>query len=153
METSSILMLVHAPDRASTASGPQGLWLEDFAAPYYVFSDLRCDITVASPEGGRVTVDPQSTEEDAQTASVRRFVADASAQAVLADTVPLSQVNPQHHDAVFIVATEDTASNTVNVMLDTFYAQGKPAASGNGSSSSIGMAESLIHQLRTRAAA
>jgi len=36
-----------------------GFWLEEFAAPYYVFKDAGADITLASPAGGQPPLDPK----------------------------------------------------------------------------------------------
>ncbi len=42
-------------------------WLEEFAAPYYVFKDAGVEITLASPQGGQPPLDLKSEEPDAQT--------------------------------------------------------------------------------------
>ena len=76
-------------------------WLEEFAAPYYVFKDAGADVTLASPKGGQPPLDPKSDAPDAQTDATRRFKADSAAQAVLADTRKLSSVSGEGFDAVF----------------------------------------------------
>ncbi len=37
-----------------------GFWLEEFAAPYYVFKDAGADTSLASPLGGQPPLDPKS---------------------------------------------------------------------------------------------
>jgi hypothetical protein len=37
-----------------------GFWLEELAAPYYVFKDAGAEITLASPKGGQPPLDPKS---------------------------------------------------------------------------------------------
>lgn len=78
-----------------------GFWLEEFAAPYYVFKDAGAQITLASPKGGQPPLDPSSNTEDAQTETTDRFKADKSAQDHLANTHLLSGINPGHYDAIF----------------------------------------------------
>ncbi|BFO10091.1 hypothetical protein GGER_26010 [Serratia rubidaea] len=78
-----------------------GFWLEEFAAPYYIFKDAGVQLVLASPAGGQPPLDPKSNEEDAQTADTRRFVNDAPAVAALSSTRKLAQIVPQEFDAVF----------------------------------------------------
>jgi len=37
-----------------------GFWLEEFAAPYYIFKDGGAQMTLASPKGGMPPLDPVS---------------------------------------------------------------------------------------------
>jgi putative intracellular protease/amidase len=37
-----------------------GFWLEELAAPYYVFKDAGAQITLASPKGGRPALVPRA---------------------------------------------------------------------------------------------
>ncbi|OUY06257.1 type 1 glutamine amidotransferase domain-containing protein [Acinetobacter populi] len=78
-----------------------GFWLEEFAAPYYVFKDAGAEITLASPKGGQPPLDPKSNEPDFQTDSTRRFSQDSEAQYLLANTKLLTQVQTDDFDAVF----------------------------------------------------
>jgi putative intracellular protease/amidase len=36
-----------------------GFWLEEFAAPYFVFRDAGVQLTLASPKGGHPPLDPK----------------------------------------------------------------------------------------------
>ena len=58
---SRILMILTSHDQLGDTGRRTGFWLEEFAAPYYVFRDAGHDITLASPKGGRPPVDPTST--------------------------------------------------------------------------------------------
>jgi putative intracellular protease/amidase len=44
-----ILMVLTSHDRLGDTGKKTGIWLEEFAAPYYVFKDAGAEITVASP--------------------------------------------------------------------------------------------------------
>lgn len=110
-----------------------GFWLEELAAPYYVFKDAGVEITLASPAGGQPPLDPSSAKPDAQTDATRRFEADAEATAALADTRKLVDMRITDYDAVFYPGghgplwdlTNDAASVA---LIETAIAAGKPVA-------------------------
>ena len=128
-----ILMVLTSHDQLGDTGKKTGFWLEEFAAPYYVFIDAKSDVTLASPKGGQPPLDPKSDEDDAQTDATRRFRADTEGQMALADTVPLSEIDPYNFDAVFYPGghgplwdlAEDNDSKT---LLEAFYASNKPIA-------------------------
>ena len=74
-----ILMVLTSHDQLGDTGKKTGFWLEEFAAPYYVFKDAGAQITLASPHGGQPPLDPKSDDENAQTDATRRFKADAEA--------------------------------------------------------------------------
>jgi len=94
-------MLLTSHDQLGNTGQKTGFWLEEFAAPYYVFKDANADITLASPKGGQPPLDPKSDEPDFQTEATQRFMGDASAQTALAHTLKLSEVSHEDFDAVF----------------------------------------------------
>jgi putative intracellular protease/amidase len=96
-----ILMVLTSHDQLGTSGQKTGFWLEEFAAPYYVFKDANADITIASPKGGQPPLDPKSDEEDFQTDATRRFKADSDAQSVLANSLKLADISAADFDAVF----------------------------------------------------
>ncbi len=128
-----ILMVLTSHDRLGDTGKKTGFWLEEFAAPYYVFKDAGATITLASPHGGQPPLDPKSDDESAQTDATRRFKADADAQKQLASTVPLASVDPEEFDAVFYPGGHgplwDLAEDARSITLieKTFAAQ-KPLA-------------------------
>lgn len=97
----NILMVLTSHDKLGDTGSKTGFWLEEFSAPYYVFKDAGAQIVLASPKGGQPPLDPKSDQADAQTASTERFKQDIQAQQELANTTPLSQINPDEFDAVF----------------------------------------------------
>ena len=96
-----ILMVLTSHDKLGTTGKKTGFWLEEFAAPYYVFKDAGADITLASPKGGQPPLDPNSDSDDAQTDATRRFKADEAAQKDLGNTEVLSTVSAEGYDAIF----------------------------------------------------
>ena len=97
----NILMVLTSHDTLGHTGKKTGFWLEEFAAPYYVFKDAGANITLASPKGGQPPIDPSSDAEGAQTDATKRFKLDEAAQASLASTAKLVDVSAQDFDAVF----------------------------------------------------
>lgn len=126
-----ILFVLTSHDRLGDTGHKTGFWLEEFAAPYYVFKDAGAAITLASPAGGQPPLDPKSDEPDAQTATTERFRQDVQAQAALAATVPLAQVDAADFDAVFYPGGHgplwDLANDPASIaLLEAFERAGKP---------------------------
>ena len=96
-----ILMVLTSHDQLGDTGKKTGFWLEEFAAPYYVFKDAGAEITLASPKGGQPPLDPSSDTDDAQTDDTKRFKSDAAAQKELANTAKLSTISADGFDAIF----------------------------------------------------
>jgi putative intracellular protease/amidase len=128
-----ILMVLTSHDRLGDTGEKTGFWLEEFAAPYFVFKDAGADITLASPKGGQPPLDPKSDEPDSQTEATARFRKDKEAQRALANTVKLAKVSADDFDAVFYPGghgplwdlTQDKHSVA---LIETIYGAGKPVA-------------------------
>ncbi|MCA3182089.1 MULTISPECIES: type 1 glutamine amidotransferase domain-containing protein [unclassified Cupriavidus] len=128
-----ILMVLTSHDTLGNTGKKTGFWLEEFAAPYYVFKDAGVDVTLAAPKGGQPPIDPKSDEPDFKTDATRRFQGDAAAQKHLAATLTLDQVKADDFDAVFYPGghgplwdlTEDKRSIA---LLEAFDRAGKPMA-------------------------
>ena len=96
-----ILMILTSHDELGDTGKKTGFWLEEFAAPYYVFKDAGADITLATPKGGQPPIDPSSDSPDAQTDDTHRFKGDAETQKHLATTLKLSDMTEVGFDAIF----------------------------------------------------
>ncbi len=96
-----ILMVLTSHDQLGETGNKTGFWLEEFAAPYYVFKDAGAQITLASPKGGQPPIDPTSDDEGSQTDDTRRFKSDETAQKQLASTETLSSIDAEGFDAIF----------------------------------------------------
>ncbi|MFL6674598.1 MAG: type 1 glutamine amidotransferase domain-containing protein [Massilia sp.] len=129
----NILMVLTSHDQLGNTGRKTGFWLEEFAAPYYVFKDAGATVTIASPKGGQPPLDPKSDEPDFQTDATRRFKNDPAAQQALANTVKLSSVSAGDFDTVFYPGGHgpmwDLAEDPVSAkLIETMYAAGKPVA-------------------------
>ncbi len=96
-----ILMVLTSHDKLGDTSHKTGFWIEEFAAPYYVFADAGVELTLASPKGGQPPIDPNSEKDEAQTEATKRFYQDKAVQKELSNTVKLSTVEAKDFDAVF----------------------------------------------------
>lgn len=128
-----ILMVMTSHDRLGGTGQKTGLWLEEFASPYYAFRDAGAVLTLASPQGGQPPIDPKSDDPGAQTEATRRFRADAPAQAALAATRPLREMKADDFDALFYPGGHgplwDLAEDRDSVaLIEAFMAQDKPVA-------------------------
>lgn len=129
----NILMVLTSHAALGDTGRKTGFWLEEFAAPYYVFREAEATLTLASPQGGQPPLDPKSDEPDAQTDATRRFHADATAQAALAHTRKLSTLKPGDYDAVFYPGGHgplwDLAEDRDSIaLIEALHAAGKPVA-------------------------
>ena len=129
----NILMVLTSHDRLGDTGKKTGFWLEEFAAPYYVFKDAGATVTLASPRGGQPPLDPKSDEPDAQTEATRRFRQDPAAQQALASTVKLSGLSAEQFDAVFYPGGHgplwDLAEDQDSIrLIEAMAASGKPVA-------------------------
>ena len=128
-----LLMVLTSHDQLGNTGEKTGFWLEEFAAPYYVFKDAGVTITLASPLGGQPPLDPKSDDPSSQTAATVRFKADPAAIKVLANTVKLSTVAGADFDAVFYPGGHgplwDLAEDANSIaLIETMLAAGKPVA-------------------------
>lgn len=128
-----VLIVLTSHDQLGSTGKKTGFWLEELAAPYYVFKDAGAELVLASPLGGRPPLDPKSNEPDFQTGATRRFEADSEANTALSNTIALNTVDQADYDAVFYPGGHgplwDLAEdkNSINLISSTL-AHNKPVA-------------------------
>jgi len=126
-----VLMVLTSHNKLGDTGKPTGFWLEEFAAPYYVFKDAGANVVLASPLGGQPPLDPVSDQPEAQTADTDRFRQDSAAQQALANTLKLETVDSSKYDAVFYPGGHgplwDLAEDKYSIaLIENLYASGKP---------------------------
>jgi putative intracellular protease/amidase len=126
-------MVLTSHDQLGNTGHKTGFWLEEFAAPYFVFRDAGVELTLASPKGGQPPVDPKSDLPENQTPAMARFKKDERAQKELSKTVKLDTIKAEDYDTVFYVGGHgpmwDLAESPVSIaLLESFYNSGKPIA-------------------------
>jgi putative intracellular protease/amidase len=128
-----VLMVITSHDQLGNTGRKTGFWLEELAAPYYVFKESGAEITLASPKGGRPPLDPKSNDPEFRTVLTRRFEKDLGAEAQLDRTVRLDSVKQQDFDTLFYPGGHgpmwDLAEDQYSVkLIESFLAAGKPIA-------------------------
>lgn len=128
-----ILMVLTSHDQLGSTGRKTGFWLEEFAAPYFVFKDAGVDLTLSSPKGGQPPLDPKSDLPENQTSAMTRFKKDESAQKALSNTRRLADVKAEDYDAVFYPGGHgpmwDLAESPVSkALIESFYNSGKLVA-------------------------
>jgi putative intracellular protease/amidase len=128
-----VLMVLTSHAKLGDTGEQTGFWLEELAAPYYVFKDAGAEPTLASPKGGQPPLDPKSKDPAFQTDATRRFEADPEAKAALAATHKLSEVAHEDFDAVFYPGGHgplwDLAEDPASIgLIERTIAASKPVA-------------------------
>ncbi|HXU69237.1 MAG TPA: type 1 glutamine amidotransferase domain-containing protein [Polyangia bacterium] len=128
-----ILMVLTSHDQLGDTGRKTGFWLEELAAPYFVFRDAGVDLTLASPKGGQPPIDPKSDLPENQTPAMARFKSDEAAKKALASTRKLADMKADDFDSVFYVGGHgpmwDLVDNPDSIrLIESFYASGKPVA-------------------------
>jgi putative intracellular protease/amidase len=128
-----VLMVLTSHDQLGNTGRKTGFWLEELAAPYYVFKDSGAEITLVSPKGGRPPLDPKSNEPDFRTDLTLRFEADAAAEAQLDKTLRLDSVRQEDFDTLFYPGGHgpmwDLAEDPDSAkLIESFFAAGKHVA-------------------------
>ena len=126
-------MVLTSHDQLGDTGKKTGFWLEELAAPYYVFKEAGAEITLASPNGGQPPLDPASNKPDAQTDDTHRFEADVAAMEQLANTVRLDSVRQDEFDAVFYPGGHGPMWDLTNdansiQLIESFLEANKPVA-------------------------
>jgi putative intracellular protease/amidase len=126
-----ILQVLTSHDQLGNTGRKTGFWLEEFAAPYYVFTDAGVEVTLASPKGGQPPIDPKSDLPENQTPAMARFKKDEAAQKALAHTLKLADMKAENFDTIFYSGGHgpmwDLAESPVSIaLIESFYNSGKP---------------------------
>jgi putative intracellular protease/amidase len=145
-----ILMVFTSHDILGKTGRKTGFWLEEGAAPYYVFKDAGVTLTLASPKGGQPPVDPKSDLPENQTAAMTRFKQDPAAQQVFASTAKLGDQRADDFDAIFYPGGHgpmwDLVDNPDSIaLIESFYNAGKPVAA-------VCHAPAVLHKVSYRGA-
>jgi putative intracellular protease/amidase len=128
-----ILMVFTSHDILGSTGRKTGFWLEEGAAPYYVFKDAGVELTLASPKGGQPPIDPKSDLPENQTPAMARFKQDSVARNVFATTHKLQDMRADDFDAIFYPGGHgpmwDLVDNPASIaLIESFYNAGKPVA-------------------------
>lgn len=102
-----ILIAVANPSTNPKLGWPLGFWASELMHPYVEFTDAGYEVTVASPVGGKVELDPLSDPRDPSKWSAgdivsMGFINTPEALALLDDTPKLADLNWDGFDAIVV---------------------------------------------------
>ena len=128
-----ILIVLTSHSQLGTTDGKTGFWIEEFAAPYYLFQEAGATITLASQNGGQPPIDPKSDAPENQTPATIRYKADSNLLDLMANTIKLENISSDDFDAVFYPGGHgplwDLATNKKSIeLLEEFWDAKKPIA-------------------------
>ncbi|MHA4810808.1 type 1 glutamine amidotransferase domain-containing protein [Flavitalea flava] len=125
-------ILIIATSQAKMGESPRrtGIWLEELAVPYYIFRDAGAVITLASPKGGEIPLDPKSESIIVSTSTTRRFQKDVEARSWLSKSVSLNNLKAEDFDMVFLPGGHGPmwdfpGNKALKDLLEDFYRQHK----------------------------
>ena len=99
--------------------------------PYYILKDGGEYITIVSPQGGQIPVDPNSQFSIAASESSTRFQQDPQAMYHLSHSLPFNEVNAEDFDLVFVAGGYGSMWDLVNnkelkYLMEDFNREKKP---------------------------
>lgn len=115
---------------APSASGGQGAWLSDLAEPYVKLRKCGYDVTIATPKGGQVPVDPASQAEAQASEPIKTFLNDGNAAQMMKSSVSLDKVeNIKAYVAMFLAggtgaAQEFSAQPKLTTLVHQAFREG-----------------------------
>jgi putative intracellular protease/amidase len=102
-----VLMVVANPTLSSNNNWPVGFWGAELTHPYYELTERRVEVTIASPDGGRVEFDNLSDPRDPSKWSSEDlitlgFIHTPELMNLLSDTPRLADLDLDEFDALLI---------------------------------------------------
>mmetsp|Transcript_39285 Transcript_39285/g.45689 ORF Transcript_39285/g.45689 Transcript_39285/m.45689 type:complete len:233 (+) Transcript_39285:70-768(+) len=124
----------------TSSTGPMGnghetgLWLEELAAPFYVFREAGFEVVLASPKGGKPPLDSNSLQDAMMTAEAKKFLDDEVAMKAFSNTIPLAEITADGFAGIFYPGGHgpiyDLHSSAQSIaLIEAFASSGRPVGS------------------------
>ena len=133
-----ILMVASSPSVSQQTGWPIGFWAAELTHPLLVFQESGYEVELVSTEGGNLQMDGYSDPRDASGYSAHDIITLGYLQKenfhkMLQNTRPLSDVNVNNYDAIFLVGGQGPmytfkGNDALQQLFVTFHETGKPAA-------------------------
>jgi putative intracellular protease/amidase len=133
-----VLMVVANPAVSTTTGWPVGFWAAELFHPLHEFTRARYQVTIASPEGGPVSVDALSDPRDASRWSADDVISmgylhTPPVMARLEDTPALADLDPGDFDALVVCGGQGPmfqfrGHGVLQGLIARFFEDGKPTA-------------------------
>jgi putative intracellular protease/amidase len=133
-----VLIVVANPSTSTTTGWPVGFWGAELTHPYYELTERGIEVTVASPEGGRVEMDSLSDPRDQSRWSVEDlitmgFVNTPELMDLLEKTAKLTDLDLSQYDAVMVAGGQSPMftfreNKDLTTTIRQFYESERPIA-------------------------
>ncbi|GCE22324.1 type 1 glutamine amidotransferase domain-containing protein [Dictyobacter kobayashii] len=133
-----ILQVVANPSTSTTTGWPVGFWAAELSHPYYEFTEAGYEVTIASPNGGKVEVDALSDPRDPSKWSAddlisMGFLSTPELMELLENTPRVADVDHSSYDALVISGGQSPMftfrdNQDLHNAIRTFYEAEKPVA-------------------------
>lgn len=133
-----VLMVVANPSVSTTTGWPVGFWASELVHPWYEFREVGYEVTLASPEGGRVEVDAMSDPRDVSGYSAddvlsMGFLSTPRLVEILESIIKLSNVDLDGFDAIVVCGGQSPMftfrdNKDLKRAIAYFYESEKPTA-------------------------
>lgn len=133
-----VLIIVANPSMSKMTGWPIGAWAAEVTHPYFEFQQAGYDLTIASPNGGKVEWDGFSDprHDSGYSASdliSMGFINTPDLMALLENTAQLSDLDPADFDAIFLAGGQSPmytfkGNQALMDFVAQFYEMGRPTA-------------------------
>jgi putative intracellular protease/amidase len=133
-----VLIVVANPSTSTTMGWPVGFWGAELTHPYYELTERGVEVTIASPDGGKVEMDSLSDPRDeskwsAEDLITMGFVNTPELTALLEDTPSLSDLDLDEFDALMVAGGQSPMftfrdNEDLKAAIRHFYEAEKPTA-------------------------
>jgi len=133
-----VLIVVANSSISTTLGWPVGFWGAELTHPYYELTERGVEVTIASPEGGKVEMDSLSDPRDeskwsADDLITMGFVNTPELMALLEDTPRLGDLHLDEFDAIMVAGGQSPMftfrkNEDLKAAIRHFYESEKPTA-------------------------
>lgn len=133
-----VLIVVASPSVSTTLGWPVGFWAAELTHPYFELTERGVEVTIASPNGGKVEMDALSDPRDeskwsADDLITMGFVNTPELAALLESTARLADLDLDQFDAIMVAGGQSPMftfrdNEDVKKAIVHFYEAEKPTA-------------------------
>lgn len=133
-----VLIIASNPTVSQQTGWPIGMWIAELSHPYWEFVENGYEVTIASPQGGKLELDSWSNPHDQSGYSASDlisagFLAMPHTRALLDNTPKLADLNPNDYEVVFLVGGQAPMytfyhDTNLHQFVTAFYQAGKIVA-------------------------